>query len=170
MKSPNGITTILFDLDDTLRHNEPHGHGFFLDYAASLGAPNLPDNRNNARHWAFQYWADSDHLFEDINTHGRGEPACCSAQSVRDARRLDDRVAAPAHRDHHLLSRYRVTRSIECRHGHKRAVPSVRDHRRLIHRDRRLASVHKPGVNALCLRDRHCEGRPSGRSRDRLVL
>ncbi|MEK6255896.1 MAG: HAD family hydrolase [Chloroflexota bacterium] len=83
MKSPNGITTILFDLDDTLRHNEPHGHGFFLDYAATLGAPDLANNRHNARQWAFQYWADSEHLFEDINTHGRGEPAFWHNYSVR---------------------------------------------------------------------------------------
>lgn len=83
MKSPNGITTVLFDLDDTLRHNEPHGHAYFLDYAASLGAPNSPTNRNEAHHWAFQYWADSDHLMEDIKDYGRGEPAFWHNYSLR---------------------------------------------------------------------------------------
>lgn len=27
------ITTIVFDLDDTLRYNDPHAHDFFCDYA-----------------------------------------------------------------------------------------------------------------------------------------
>ncbi|MCH7480170.1 MAG: hypothetical protein IIC79_02135, partial [Chloroflexi bacterium] len=62
MKSPNGITTILFDLDDTLRHNDPRGHHFFWEYAAILGAPNSEEDRWRAQRWAFEYWADSNHL------------------------------------------------------------------------------------------------------------
>lgn len=73
MKSPNGITTILFDLDDTLRHNHPKGHHFFWEYAALLGAPNSEEDRWRAQRWAFEYWADSNHLSEDLEYHGRGE-------------------------------------------------------------------------------------------------
>jgi HAD superfamily hydrolase (TIGR01549 family) len=75
MQKPNGITTILFDLDDTLRHNDPRGHNFFWDFAEKLGAPASPENRRRAQTWAYQYWADSDHLLDDLRTHGRGEEA-----------------------------------------------------------------------------------------------
>lgn len=73
MKSPNGITTILFDLDDTLRQNEPHGHLFFWEHAASLGAPASKEDRVRAHHWAHKYWANSDSLTADVKTHGRGQ-------------------------------------------------------------------------------------------------
>ena len=73
MNSPNGITTILFDLDDTLRHNHPKGHHFFWEYAASLGAPDSEENRQQAQRWAFEYWADSAYLLYDLKIHGRGE-------------------------------------------------------------------------------------------------
>lgn len=75
MQRSNGITTILFDLDDTLRHNDPKGHNFFWDFAESLGAPASTEDRRRAQMWAYQYWADSDHLLEDLQTHGRGEEA-----------------------------------------------------------------------------------------------
>ncbi|MDH3943757.1 MAG: HAD family hydrolase [Anaerolineae bacterium] len=75
MKRPNGITTILFDLDDTLRHNDPKGHNFFWDFAESLGAPASEEDRRRAQKWAFQYWADSEHLLDDLKIHGRGEEA-----------------------------------------------------------------------------------------------
>jgi putative hydrolase of the HAD superfamily len=73
MKSPNGITTIFFDLDDTLRHNDPNAHYFLWEHAASLGAPDSPEYRRHAYQWAYEYWADSTRLAEDIDIHGRGE-------------------------------------------------------------------------------------------------
>lgn len=73
MKSPNGITTILFDLDDTLRHNEPHGHHFFWEHAAVLGVPASKEAHRRAHHWAHEYWANSDFLVEDIKFYGRDE-------------------------------------------------------------------------------------------------
>ena len=83
MKSPNGITTIFFDLDDTLRHNDPRGHHFFWEHAASLGAPTSNEARHRAQRWAFEYWADSDHLSEDLRNHGRGEAAFWGNYALR---------------------------------------------------------------------------------------
>ena len=83
MKSPNGITTIFFDLDDTLRHNHPHGHHYFWEFAQSLGAPSASDDRRRAQRWAHEYWADSQHLAEDLDQHGRGEDAFWSNYTMR---------------------------------------------------------------------------------------
>lgn len=71
MISPNGITTIIFDLDGTLRHSVPTGHEVFWDFAASLGAPNGTDSRRKAQQWANLYWADSEDLLIDMKTLGK---------------------------------------------------------------------------------------------------
>lgn len=83
MNAPDGITTIFFDLDDTLRHNNPHGHHFFWEFAETLGAPSSSDDRRRAQRWAHQYWADSDHLAEDLERHGRGEDSFWSNYTMR---------------------------------------------------------------------------------------
>ncbi len=36
MLLPDTIATIVFDLDDTLRYNDPQAHSFFCDYAEGL--------------------------------------------------------------------------------------------------------------------------------------
>jgi len=43
---PQPIRTIVFDLDDTLRYNEPHAHAFISDFAETLrGRPLTPEER-----------------------------------------------------------------------------------------------------------------------------
>src|SRR3972149_751335 len=69
MFSPNGIKTILFDLDGTLRLNLPAGWEIFIDHALSLGlSVNNADRLRGAR-WEHYYWAGSPELFDDLNTH-----------------------------------------------------------------------------------------------------
>jgi HAD superfamily hydrolase (TIGR01549 family) len=68
---PEKLTTVIFDLDGTLRQSVPSGEDVFLDYAASLGAPITPEVRNKARRWAHDYWADSECLLIDVKAYGK---------------------------------------------------------------------------------------------------
>jgi FMN phosphatase YigB (HAD superfamily) len=67
--SPNGIQTILFDLDGTLRYNRPASFDVFLDYAAHLGANNTPEVRRHVTSWTHYYWAQSPELAQDVKTY-----------------------------------------------------------------------------------------------------
>ena len=69
MVSPNGITTILFDLDGTLRFNRPSSAHFFLDYAVSLGVEDLLERRRKAIHWTHHYWAQSAKMLQDLQDY-----------------------------------------------------------------------------------------------------
>jgi HAD superfamily hydrolase (TIGR01549 family) len=69
--NPEKLTTVIFDLDGTLRHSIPAGEEVFLDYAASLGAPITPEIRSKARRWAHDYWADSECLLIDVKAYGK---------------------------------------------------------------------------------------------------
>lgn len=70
MISPNGITTILFDLDGTLRHNQPSGHDFMSGIAEQLGVQSSKEDILNAQRWAHLYWADSETMLADIKAWG----------------------------------------------------------------------------------------------------
>ncbi|MEX1247090.1 MAG: HAD family hydrolase [Anaerolineales bacterium] len=69
------ITTIVFDLDDTLRYNDPHPHHVFCDYAETLGAPLSRGQRREAQRWEHRYWASSEELHKDIETYEEGSEA-----------------------------------------------------------------------------------------------
>ena len=69
------ITTIVFDLDDTLRYNDPHPHHVFCDYAETLGAPLSRGQRREAQRWEHRYWASSEELHKDIETYVEGSEA-----------------------------------------------------------------------------------------------
>ena len=65
MKIPEGITTVLFDLDGTLRHHDPNGFDLFLEYAADLGIPIDSGARQKIGQWTHKYWANSECLVND---------------------------------------------------------------------------------------------------------
>ena len=65
MLSPNGIQTIFFDLDGTLRHNDPAGLEVFADYASQLGLRISREDRLRAMRWEHYYWANSIDLKAD---------------------------------------------------------------------------------------------------------
>jgi HAD superfamily hydrolase (TIGR01549 family) len=69
--NPEKLTTVIFDLDGTLRRSVPDGEEVFLDYAASLGAPITQEARNKARRWSYDYWADSECLLIDVKAYGK---------------------------------------------------------------------------------------------------
>jgi HAD superfamily hydrolase (TIGR01549 family) len=97
------ITTIVFDLDDTLRYNDPHAHDFFCDFVDTLGGPFDAELRRNAQLWEHQYWASSQDLLSDIETHTESTEAFWLNYSRRHLQALgfqaDDaeRVAPLAH-------------------------------------------------------------------------
>lgn len=70
MASLNGfsdsIRAVLFDLDGTLRHNQPGSVDTFLNFAVALGIPDSPEKRRGFHRWAHYYWAQSPELVEDL--------------------------------------------------------------------------------------------------------
>src|SRR5512134_3818331 len=69
------ITTIVFDLDDTLRYNDPHAHNFFCDFAQTLGGTADREKRRAAQLWEHRYWASSEDLLGDIDSFTEGTEA-----------------------------------------------------------------------------------------------
>lgn len=75
MKPSKGIRIVLFDLDGTLRHNQPSSEHTFFDFAVQLGAVDSPDHRRNGMRWAHYYWAQSPILLRDLEVFKDQEEA-----------------------------------------------------------------------------------------------
>jgi putative hydrolase of the HAD superfamily len=71
--SPNGIRAIFFDLDGTLRRNEPPPEKVIFDLAVKLGAPDSLENRRQALRWVHYYWAQSAEMLQDEQTYKEAE-------------------------------------------------------------------------------------------------
>jgi len=65
------IKAIFFDLDGTIRHNEPRGTDVFAQRAAELGLRVRDDDLLRAMRWEHYYWALSHELREDEKRLGR---------------------------------------------------------------------------------------------------
>lgn len=65
MFSPNGIKSVLFDLDGTLRLHLPPGGEIFNAYALSLGIPLHPEDIARAARWEHYYFANSPEIKAD---------------------------------------------------------------------------------------------------------
>jgi len=84
-------TTVIFDLDGTLRESVPSGDKFMIEHAVSLGIE-CPDScLLAARQWAHRYWASSEYLMMDEKAYGRGERAFWENY----ARRTLENIGAP---------------------------------------------------------------------------
>lgn len=59
------IQAVLFDLDGTLRHNQPNAIDALFDFAVQLGLEDMPEMRLEATRWAHYYWAQSSQMIED---------------------------------------------------------------------------------------------------------
>lgn len=66
MHFSNGIKAILYDLDGTLRFNQPSGHEFFLDHALRLGVAVSSEDRRRTAIWEHRYWAESAEVLGDM--------------------------------------------------------------------------------------------------------
>jgi putative hydrolase of the HAD superfamily len=64
------VGAILFDLDGTLRHNDPPGVATFHGLAAELGVAASPEARLEAERWVYAYWANSAQFQEDERASG----------------------------------------------------------------------------------------------------
>lgn len=69
MITKNGVDTILFDLDGTLRHSVPSFHEAYLSFAFQLGVQDGHQNRHNALRWLHYYWAQSPELLQDLEQY-----------------------------------------------------------------------------------------------------
>ncbi len=61
----DGIDTIFFDLDGTLRHNRPTFIEALTGYTRELGLPGKVENNRQAFRWLHYYWAQSPELISD---------------------------------------------------------------------------------------------------------
>jgi HAD superfamily hydrolase (TIGR01549 family) len=67
------LQAIFFDLDGTLRHNDPPAIPFFHSLAAELGVETDSQTRLHAERWTHTYWAESDDLRADLEAYGPWE-------------------------------------------------------------------------------------------------
>lgn len=65
----NGIDTILFDLDGTLRRNSPSFNDAMTSFALQLGLAGEIEKRRQAHRWLHYYWAQSPELVSDLETY-----------------------------------------------------------------------------------------------------
>jgi FMN phosphatase YigB (HAD superfamily) len=69
------INTIYFDLDGTLRHNQPSFLEALAGYNLQLGLPVEIANSLHGHRWLHNYWAQSPQLITDRKTFGDDEDA-----------------------------------------------------------------------------------------------
>jgi len=65
------LKAIFFDLDGTIRHNEPRGTDVFAEHAAAIGLRVREDDLLRAMRWEHYYWALSHELQDDEKRFGR---------------------------------------------------------------------------------------------------
>lgn len=115
--SIENITTIVFDLDDTLRHNEPHANVFFNDYAESITRPFTDEQRRAARRWEHNYWANSADLLGDQASHTAESEAFWLNYSKRHLLALgfseDDARRHASNMHGHMRSNYRPVAQVK---------------------------------------------------------
>ncbi|MEN8173798.1 MAG: HAD family hydrolase, partial [Chloroflexota bacterium] len=73
MLTQNTIRAIVFDLDGTLRINNPGINQTFFKFAEELGLPSTLSQQRSAAQWAHYYWAQSDTLASDLEAMGRDD-------------------------------------------------------------------------------------------------
>lgn len=89
LEQRRNLSTLLFDLDGTLRFNRPSSTETFFDHAISLGVPDNPERRHRAYRWTHYYWAQSDELFVDVQTYPGSEDEFWLNYAVRSLRAFD---------------------------------------------------------------------------------
>ena len=75
MISRKEINTIYFDLDGTLRNNQPSFLEALADYNLQLGLPVEIATSTQGHRWLHQYWAQSQELIADREAFGEDEQA-----------------------------------------------------------------------------------------------
>ncbi|MDA1329897.1 MAG: HAD family hydrolase [Chloroflexi bacterium] len=81
--NPGKLQAVIFDLDDTLRVNDPHAHIFFHDFVRTLGLNLRQDALHDSFRWAHEYWATSDDMLADLQAHNGMEDTFWQAYTRR---------------------------------------------------------------------------------------
>lgn len=86
------LAAIFFDLDGTLRHNEPEGFRMYVEYLAELGHSLTPEQRAHGERWTHYYWSVAPELQDDIEAYSPDTPEFWAKYSERQiaALNLDD--------------------------------------------------------------------------------
>jgi HAD superfamily hydrolase (TIGR01549 family) len=107
---------VLFDLDGTLRHNDPSQIETFFDFARALGVDVMPDRARAATRWIHTYWADSDELKQDRERYGVEWETLWLAFAIRQLRVLgvtgDDVAEKAAAIQQRMIDEYEPTNVI----------------------------------------------------------
>ncbi|MDX9992606.1 MAG: HAD family hydrolase [Anaerolineales bacterium] len=74
---------IFYDLDGTLRKNQPAGRDLFAEHAIRLGLEIVPEDCLRSARWEHAYWASSEDLRADLACFGDGDPAFWRNYSLR---------------------------------------------------------------------------------------
>lgn len=64
------ITTVLFDLDGTLRHNHPNGYDVFIEFLTELGFALTPAQVQAGHRWTHYYWSIAPEMHADMREFG----------------------------------------------------------------------------------------------------
>jgi len=80
------ITTVLFDLDGTLRHSNPNGFEAFVGHLAELGHPLTRQQLMAGHRWVHYYWSISPELLADMRELGDDTPAFWRRHTERQLR------------------------------------------------------------------------------------
>jgi HAD superfamily hydrolase (TIGR01509 family) len=81
--TPRKIEAVLFDLDGTLRHNQPAGHSTFLEFLKELGHEVTPERVLESHRWTHRYWSIAPERLADIEESGGENSRFWQLQSVR---------------------------------------------------------------------------------------
>jgi putative hydrolase of the HAD superfamily len=74
LKNPT-ISAVLFDLDGTLRHNQPNGYLAFVEYLSELGHALTPEQVREGHRWTHYYWSVSPEMLRDMQECGGETPS-----------------------------------------------------------------------------------------------
>jgi putative hydrolase of the HAD superfamily len=95
LKNPK-ISAVLFDLDGTLRHNQPNGYLAFVEYLAELGHVLTPEQVREGHRWTHYYWSVSPEMRQDLEAFGGESPAFWVRHTERQLEAIGLAAEAPA--------------------------------------------------------------------------
>lgn len=73
MFTSDGVQSVLFDLDGTLRHSKPAFNQFFFEIAVQFGLQDSAEKRTRSARWLHYYWAQSPEMLSDKQKYDHQE-------------------------------------------------------------------------------------------------
>lgn len=86
---------LLFDLDGTLRHNDPNGYAAFVNYVQELGHPLSPEQVRAGHRWTHYYWSIAPEMRQDLDELGGDSPEFWLRYTERELRAVGFDGLAP---------------------------------------------------------------------------